>query len=102
MIILLSVLWAASVASVIVIYLNYGYANYPKSWRWELLLISSSFVCGCMSGVILMIKDYNGGSFALGVLFMGCAFIVIFRFFFIHSVLRVIPKRPPPGDKDRT
>ena len=96
---LLLILWTVSVSSIIVIYLRYAYANYRKSQRWEVLLIGSGFACGCVSGAIILKGDYSGGTLALGVLSSGCAFAIIFRFFFLHNIQRVIPKRPPPDDK---
>lgn len=41
---LLCTLWVIASGAMIVIYIRYALANYPNSWRWELLLISSSFI----------------------------------------------------------
>lgn len=98
--IFLITLWILSGGATIAVYLLYAYANYPKSWRWELLLIGSSFVCGCISGVFILVKDFRGIAFALGVLLSGCAFAIVFRFFFLDSVRRGIPKRASPASKD--
>jgi hypothetical protein len=100
MITLLSTLWLISIIFSIAVYLRHAYANYPKSWRWELLLVGSSFVWGCISGAIILLKDYSGVAFVLGVLAFGSAAAILYRFFFMDNLRHLIPKRTRTHDKN--
>jgi len=100
MIALLALLLALCLGATIFIQLRYAYANYPKSWRWQFLLVGSSFALGCVMGVIILARDYQGEALAVGVLAFGVACVVVYRFFFLSNVQHVIPKRKPPPGSD--
>lgn len=100
MIALLGLLLVLSLSATILIQLRYAYENYPRSWRWEFLLVGSSFALGCTMGVMIFGRDYQGGALAVGVLATGVACVVVYRFFFLSNVQHVIPKRKPPPGSD--
>jgi hypothetical protein len=102
MIALLGLLMLLSVGATILIQLRYAYANYPKSCRWQFLLVGSSFALGCIMGVMIFGRDHQGGALVVGVLASGVACIVVYRLFFLSDVQHVIPKRmlPPGSDID--
>lgn len=101
MTIFLLVLWVLSLGIILLVQLRYASANYPRSWHWEFLLISTSFVSGCIMGAALFMRYYGSGTFVTSVITFGLTFVVVFRFFFLQRIRRVIPKRPPSADKDK-
>ena len=98
--ILLFTLWFLSLAIILVVQLRYASANYPRSLRWELLLIGTSFASGCVLSMALFIGNSSIEASVLGIVVFGMTFMIVFRFFFLQRIQRVIPKRPPPKDKN--
>jgi hypothetical protein len=97
----LLILFAIAVGVTITAYLRYAYANYPKSWRWELLLIGSPFIVGSIMGILLFTTDFRGGILILIAMTLGFAFVVLFRFFSMYRLQHLIPKRRESDDNDR-
>ncbi len=96
----LVVTWLVLAVLAVVVQLRYAYANYPRSWRWEALLISSSFACGSVLGLILFGAGYKDLTLASVVIACGLAFAFIYRFLFVYNVQHVIPKRKSPTDNN--
>ncbi len=98
---LLWILLAITIGILIAAYLRYAHANYPKSWRWELLLVGVPFVLGCVLGTALFMGDFSGGSLVLIVLVIGSVVAVLYRFLYVSNMRQVIPKRRASDDGDR-
>ena len=98
---ILCILLAISLGLTILAQLRYAAANYPKAWRSQLFLVGSSFACGCIMGVIILMRDFSGIAFVLGVLAFGLATALIYRVFFVQNVQHLFPKRSPTPDKDK-
>jgi hypothetical protein len=74
--------------------LRYAAANYPESWRRQfVLLLGHSFACGSILGVIILLRDYSGLTFWLGVVACGLVYAFVMRVFFVSNVQHVLPKR---------
>jgi hypothetical protein len=102
MITLLCFLWIVSLGIMIVIYLQYAYANYPKSKRWEFLLIGSSFIWGCSLGLLASIQSYTGGKLILVILLCGIISVILNRFVGMYRLIYLLPKRNLPTNTDHT
>ena len=98
MIALLSLLWVISLGAMIAIYLQYAYTNYPKSWRWEFLLIGSSFIWGCLLGLLVSIQRYSGSKLVLIVVICGIIAVVLNRYLGMHRLTHLLPKKKLPTD----
>ncbi len=91
---ILSVLLVIALGITIFGQLRYAAANYPGSWRRQLVLIlGPSFACGCIFGVIILLRDYSGLTFWLGVVACGLVYAFVMRVFFVSNVQHVLPKR---------
>lgn len=101
MITFLCISWTVALGASIIVHLRYAHANYPKSWRWELLLLGSTFVWGCIAGAAALMRDFSGYAFLFGTLSFGITAAVLYRMLFVKNMRRIIPKRPLPIDKDR-
>jgi len=99
MIALLCLLWIVLLGVMIAIYLQYAYANYPKSWRWEFLLIGSSFIWGCILGLIASIQSYSDGMLILITVSCGIIAVILNRLVGMSRLMYLFPKRKLPPDK---
>jgi hypothetical protein len=79
-----------------VVYVRYAQANYPKSRRWEYLLLGVPFLLGSTTGALAASKDFPSVFFVLFVPASGVAIALMYRFLFVHNMQYVIPKRATP------
>jgi hypothetical protein len=101
MITFILILLAFAVAILITAYIRYAGANYPRSWRWEFLLIGTSFFFGCVLGALLFMGDFSGGTLIIIMLVIGSIFAFLYRFLFVHNMQYAIPKRKVSDRNDR-
>ncbi len=100
MINLLCALWAVASGAMIVIYIRYALANYPKSWRWEVLLIGSSFIWGVVMGLIVFPQIYSGGELLLCLVLTGAVSVFLNRYLGVPRLMYALPKKQAPTTKE--
>ena len=93
---LLCTLWVIASGAMIVIYIRYALANYPKSWRWELVLIGSSFVWGVVMGSIVFPQVFSGGQLMLCLALAGGVSVFLNRCLGVPRMMHSLPKKAAP------
>ena len=79
-----------------IIYLRWAHANYPKSWRWELLLMGVPFALGALFSFWVYSPAPNLGGRILFALAMGLTIVFLFRYVGLSRLTNAIPPRKPP------
>ena len=95
---LLCTLWVIASGAMIVIYIRYALANYPNSWRWELLLISSSFIWGIVMGSIVFPQIFSGAQLVLCLALTGAVSVFLNRYLGVPNMMYALPKKPAPNN----
>jgi hypothetical protein len=90
----LCTLWVIASGAMIVIYIRYALANYPRSWRWELLLIGSSFIWGVVMGSIVFPEIFSGGQLVLYLVLTGAVSVFLNRYLGVPRMMFALPKKP--------
>jgi hypothetical protein len=91
------ILWLLFTTAVVVIYMKYARANYPSAWRWEYLLLGSSFVWGGTVGLLLSLDStLISNKTVLTAIMCGLAAVVLFRFIGVARLRHLLPQKTTP------
>ncbi len=91
------ILWLLSTGAVVVIYMKYARANFPSAWRWEFLLLGSSFVWGGTVGLLLTLDStLIINKTLLTAIVCGLAAVVLFRFVGVARLRHLLPPKTIP------
>jgi peptidoglycan/LPS O-acetylase OafA/YrhL len=91
MTILLLILFVAAAVVMGVILLYWARANYPRTRRWLISRIVSSFVSGFILGIMMVASPSVNNNLWSVPLLTGCAFCVLFTLLVPINLRRLIP-----------